>query len=291
MTRSLLSWLRGGSVRKPARRPARRRHLVPHLDVLEDRTLLNTYTVTNLADSGPGSLRQAVLDADAHNGTDQIRFAAGLHGTVAVTGGPLSVTDHHLAITGPGPDTIALSGGHSSRLFEIAGGSDVTISRLAFTQGRASAGGAVLEEAGAALTLRHCAFSGNQAVGDAHGNALGGAVFTSAGASLRVDSCTFQGNETDGANQSFGGALYNLGTATVTGSRFAANQAREAPRALTSRWGPATWAAPSWTKTARRWWSATARLPATRRWAPLAAMPKAVRSTMNPPSCRLPGWA
>jgi hypothetical protein len=68
MTRSLLSWLRGGSGRKPARRSAgRRRSFVPCVFVLEDRTLLSTYSVSNLADSGPGSLRQAVLDANANH--------------------------------------------------------------------------------------------------------------------------------------------------------------------------------------------------------------------------------
>src|SRR6516225_7382219 len=92
MTRFLLLWLRGG--RKPARRlTARRRAFVPRLDQFEDRTLLNTYTVTNLADSGTGSLRQAVLDANAHHDTDQIVFAPGLQGTIALTSGQLNISD------------------------------------------------------------------------------------------------------------------------------------------------------------------------------------------------------
>ena len=41
---------------------------------LEDRTVPSTFTVQNLADSGTGSLRQAILDANAHPGTDVIRF-------------------------------------------------------------------------------------------------------------------------------------------------------------------------------------------------------------------------
>src|SRR6516165_3442866 len=42
MTRSLLSWLCGGSARQPARRPvARRRPFVPRVFLLEDRTLLS----------------------------------------------------------------------------------------------------------------------------------------------------------------------------------------------------------------------------------------------------------
>src|SRR5262245_32065056 len=34
----------------------------------------NTYTVTSTADSGAGSLRQAILDANAHLGADTIAF-------------------------------------------------------------------------------------------------------------------------------------------------------------------------------------------------------------------------
>ena len=43
------------------------------LDALEAR-LAPAYIVTSLLDSGPGSLRQAVLDANAHAGPDQIQF-------------------------------------------------------------------------------------------------------------------------------------------------------------------------------------------------------------------------
>jgi len=40
---------------------------------LEGRVLLATYTVTTPADAGPGSLRQAILDANANPGLDTIR--------------------------------------------------------------------------------------------------------------------------------------------------------------------------------------------------------------------------
>jgi hypothetical protein len=41
---------------------------------LELRVLLTTYTVTNTSDSGPGSLRQAILNANANPGADTILF-------------------------------------------------------------------------------------------------------------------------------------------------------------------------------------------------------------------------
>ncbi|HZL88303.1 MAG TPA: hypothetical protein VFB96_07990, partial [Pirellulaceae bacterium] len=43
-----------------AKKPSRRLLLEP----LEDRRVLATFLVTNIDDSGPGSLRQAMLDAD-----------------------------------------------------------------------------------------------------------------------------------------------------------------------------------------------------------------------------------
>src|SRR6516162_9314160 len=190
MTRSWFPWLRTSYCRNIGRRADGRPPFVPRLLVLEDRTLPSTFMVSNLADSGAGSLRQAVLDANASHDTDQIVFAPSLQGTIALRSGQLTITDDNLTITGPGPDTIALSGSNSSRLFDIAGGSNATVSQLAFTQGRAGCGGAILQETGAALAISHCTFNGNQAIGEADGDAVGGAIFTSAGASLRVDSCT-----------------------------------------------------------------------------------------------------
>src|SRR3954452_17498375 len=47
------------------------------IDRLEDRTLFNAYIVTNANDSGTGSLRQAIKDANAHLGADSVSFNIG----------------------------------------------------------------------------------------------------------------------------------------------------------------------------------------------------------------------
>ena len=48
----------------------------PRLELIEDRTLLSTFLVNTTADSGAGSLRQAILDSNAAiNGTNTIDFA------------------------------------------------------------------------------------------------------------------------------------------------------------------------------------------------------------------------
>jgi parallel beta-helix repeat protein len=44
------------------------------LETLEDRTVPSTFVVTNNADAGAGSLRQAILNANAHPGPDSIVF-------------------------------------------------------------------------------------------------------------------------------------------------------------------------------------------------------------------------
>src|SRR6476620_4775471 len=65
-----------------------------------------TITVTNTNDSGPGSLRQALADA---NDKDTINFDVSLEGqTIALTSGEL-VIDKSITITGPGSDQLAVS--------------------------------------------------------------------------------------------------------------------------------------------------------------------------------------
>src|SRR5215469_7196140 len=60
----------------------------------------STITVTNTNDSGPGSLRQAL--ADANNG-DTINFA--VTGTIGLTSGELLVT-RSITISGPGAENL-----------------------------------------------------------------------------------------------------------------------------------------------------------------------------------------
>ena len=50
------------------------------------------FTVTNLNDAGPGSLRQAVLDSEAASGPDRVLFQSGLTGTINLTSGELNIS-------------------------------------------------------------------------------------------------------------------------------------------------------------------------------------------------------
>lgn len=94
-----------------------------------------TFVVTNLNDSGAGSLRQAILDANASPGYDLITFQLdsssafvggnGAHGylglnsaSISLTSGQLEITDS-VAIVGPGPNLLTVSGGGNGRVLSI----------------------------------------------------------------------------------------------------------------------------------------------------------------------------
>jgi hypothetical protein len=69
--------------------------------------------VTNLNDSGPGSLRDAIALA---NSGDVIVF--GVTGTITLTSGELQITKD-LTINGPGPSLLAISGNLAGRVIHI----------------------------------------------------------------------------------------------------------------------------------------------------------------------------
>src|SRR6266481_9101464 len=78
-----------------------------------------TISVTNINDSGAGSLRQAL--ADATDG-DTIDFDSSLNGqTITLTSGELLV-DKSVTINGPGPNNLAVDGNYASRVLHVTGG-------------------------------------------------------------------------------------------------------------------------------------------------------------------------
>src|SRR6476646_3821538 len=158
-----------------------------------------TITVTNTNDSGTGSLRQAL--ADAVDG-DTINFNSSLNGqTITLTSGELLV-DKSVTISGPGANTLAVDANHTSRVFYIASGTDVTISGLTITNGSAPSpqfGGGIYNDH-ATLTLSSCTISGNAA-----NQGVGGGIFNDQ-ATLTVLNSTLSGN-----SAASGGGIYSEG--------------------------------------------------------------------------------
>ena len=173
-----------------------------------------TFTVTNLNDSGAGSLRQAVLDANALTGDDTITFQSGLSGTILLTGGELAITGN-LTVNGPGANILAISANHTSRIinttFPTIG--TVTLSGLRFKDGNAASGGAIYNYL-CNLTVTNSTLSGNSASGG------GGGIHSIS--NLTVTNSTLSGNSaTD-----HGGGIYNDGgTLIITNSTLSGNSA------------------------------------------------------------------
>src|SRR5262249_30684308 len=150
--RSALTWGRGQRQhrRRASTRVARHR---PCLEVLEDRCLPSTFTVLNLLDTGPGSLRAAVAAANTNPGADTINF--GTTATIALTSGELDITDS-VTINGPGADALTVSGNHASRVFGIAGDPTVSIAGLTVANGwTTDSPGGGIRMTGGTLTLDH----------------------------------------------------------------------------------------------------------------------------------------
>lgn len=85
------------------------------VELLEARIAPASFTVTTIADSGPGSLRQAILDANARVGADGIRFSIQASSVIALLS-PLPAITDSLVINGPltngpsGTDRISIDG-------------------------------------------------------------------------------------------------------------------------------------------------------------------------------------
>ena len=195
---------------------------------LELRSLLTTFTVTSLADSGAGSLRQAILDANSTSGDDQIVIQSGLNGTIALTSGQMMISDT-VEITGHGAADSIIDAQGASRIFEITSGA-VSLNGLTLQNGQTTAnnvnyadntnnGGAIKSLSAGTLTISGSTLSGNVTVG---GGAHGGAIFSDAGA-IVISESILSGNRTTGDGSYGGGLFCRSGEVTITRSTLSGN--------------------------------------------------------------------
>jgi parallel beta-helix repeat protein len=179
-----VAWrLRTGRHRASARG---RNRLRPAVLVLEDRRLLSgVIDVTNTADSGDGSLRQAIEEADLATSPVKIDFKLATPATITLTSGQLELSNTAvpIAIDGPGAGRLTIDGNDSSRVFQV----DPNVS----------------------ATLSDLTISGGYFVGDPLSNAGGGGIYNSG--TVALNRVTLSGN-----SSFYGAALYDSGTATMT---------------------------------------------------------------------------
>lgn len=181
----------------------------------------STYTVTNDADSGPGSLRQALDDANAVVGTpDTINFDPGFFSskrTIAPLTA-LAVSDG-VTINGPGSNLLTIDAGGKFRVLDVSGApikSAVNISGMTLTGGSTTGNGGGILVADELLTLNDLVITNSTAL-EGGGISLQGAV-----ASLKMTGCTVSGNTASGGD---GGAInvnaacnVEISTTTLSGN-------------------------------------------------------------------------
>jgi hypothetical protein len=201
--------------------------------------------VTSLADSGPGSLRQAIADTPPNG---RIRF--GVEGDIVLTSGELLI-DKPLRILGGRQDRITVklaSNLHTTRIFRVTGGpvkiSDLTIEdgdnslsddlgggiynlgdllllRVTIRDNKSVAGAGLANEAGATATIIDSTISGNVAndPGICDGGVGGG--IGNFGGTVELINTTITNNE----GECEGGGIYlNGGTVTLNNTIVGNNE-------------------------------------------------------------------
>jgi hypothetical protein len=193
-----------------------------------------TITVTNTADSGAGSLRDAVTQANADapavdviafsNTTagGNVNFYDGATHAITLTSGELALTKS-ATVTGPGPNGLIVSGNNASRVFDIFGSSPLTVGisgmRLTGGSGGASGGGAVYLQA-ANVTLTNVVVDASTAVYGA------GISLNAIGDTLTLINSTVAGNTANTTTGHGGGIdVQQVGNVALVNTTLSGNSA------------------------------------------------------------------
>jgi hypothetical protein len=183
----------------------------PRLEALEVRCLPSIITVTSTADSGSGTLRSALINAQ--NG-DTITFNLPKPSTIQLTSTSLSVNGT-VTIAGPGPAALTINGNQTFSDLVIGAAAKVTMAGLTISDGGsgASGGGGINDSAGGILTLSNCVISGNSTT------ASGGGISTGPG-QVTINNCAISHN-----NAQFGGGIFGAGPITIYRCTISSNTA------------------------------------------------------------------
>ena len=179
---------------------------------------LFTFTTTNTNDAGVGSLRKAILDANALAGADNIRFEPtvfnGSQGAITLASTLQITSSDDLTISGAGASNVTVSGNNTVRVFNITGIGNTTFDSLKIINGSSteSNGGGINSTGNGAVTLTNSTVSGNTAES-------GGGIYSNGNVTLT--NSTVSGNT---AAQD-GGGIYGNGAVTLTNSTVSGNTA------------------------------------------------------------------
>jgi hypothetical protein len=211
--------------RKPRPKPPPKvRSVRPTLEILEDRMVPATFTVTKATNTGAGSGSKGDLHyciVQVNNSTDptnQINFAPNVTGTIDLGSNPLPPIGNPVTISGPGSNVLAVSGDNQTTPFSVFNpygpAPTVEIDGLEIEQGNTTINGGGIRNTGT-LTLKNDFLTENVAEQN------GGAIYNAQGATLNLSNCTIMQNVAD----QNGGGIANSGALTDSGSTISGNQA------------------------------------------------------------------
>jgi transcriptional regulator with XRE-family HTH domain len=166
--------------------------------------------VTNLADNGSGSLRQAVIKAKPGS---TITFDTHLKGVINLVSN--IAIDRDLSIRGPGTGNLSIAGSGGFNVLLVEPGASVTISGLAFrgTNQLQKSSGIIINEG--TLTLTSITVSGN--------STYNSGSITNSG-TLTLNNSTVSGNKSTSSNNiSAASGIDNVGTLTLNNSTISDN--------------------------------------------------------------------
>lgn len=170
--------------------------------------------VTTADDRGPGSLRQAILDAcQGSSITFAERFVIDLESEIAISS-TLSIDGSSVSQDASAEDDklVQILGGPTHRIFVVQAAGNLTLRRLRVSQGTAPEKGGGIRNFGQ-LSVFDSRFDANvSGSGDGLG---GGAIFNEFNARLLVEGSSFDANES-----LRGAAVFNSGDAELRNSSF-----------------------------------------------------------------------
>ncbi len=176
-----------------------------------------TYTVTNNADSGAGSLRQAIIDANTTTGVaDTINFELGSAASIPLTSAQLPTIADGAGLTiDGGSANIEINGQNTYRVFEVGNGAKLTLSNLTVVHGAPDGPGGAISNSGGTLEVSNSTLSSNFPAGG------GGAIFNDSG-TVTVSNSNISNNSAFGVG---GGIANSNGTLEVSNSTLYGNGA------------------------------------------------------------------
>jgi hypothetical protein len=177
----------------------------------------STFTVSNTGSTGNGSLQQAVIDANASAGVDNIVFDSKLTGSTIFVSSEMEVTEE-LTITGPGDaSSIIINGNGATGLFNVTKHSvsgskqlaPLTLENITLTGGSFRLGSAITSIS--PLTLNNTVVTGN--TGNNEAISISGIDFTQR-IQLTLNQSIVSGNSGTGVGAGF--AIVELNQSTVS---------------------------------------------------------------------------